>query len=190
MAAARRPAQRRLGRLERPAITGVLVREVVNFSSYWRAATFSSTVEPTIYLLAFGFGFGSLVSTVGGLRLRRVRRDGDRRDGGALLERVPGDVRDVRQVPVPAHVRRDPRRAGRHGGARHRGGDLDRHAGGCLRLRADARRDGVRARPVVGDADGAVHRAGSPASAGRASGSRSPASRSRSRTSATSSAPC
>ena len=56
----------RLGRLERPAITGVLVREVVNFSSYWRAATFSSTVEPTIYLLAFGFGFGSLVSRVGG----------------------------------------------------------------------------------------------------------------------------
>jgi lipooligosaccharide transport system permease protein len=58
----------RLGRLERPAITGVLVREMVNFTSYWRASTFSSTVEPTIYLLAFGFGFGSLVSRVGGYR--------------------------------------------------------------------------------------------------------------------------
>ena len=58
--------ERRLGRLERSAITGVLVREIVNFSSYWRAATFSSTVEPTIYLLAFGFGFGSLVSSVAG----------------------------------------------------------------------------------------------------------------------------
>jgi len=45
---------------------GVLVREVVNFSSYWRSTTVSSTVEPTIYLLAFGFGFGSIVSTVGG----------------------------------------------------------------------------------------------------------------------------
>jgi lipooligosaccharide transport system permease protein len=56
----------RIGRLERPALTGVLVREVVNFSSYWKASTFSSTVEPTIYLLAFGFGFGSLVSNVGG----------------------------------------------------------------------------------------------------------------------------
>jgi lipooligosaccharide transport system permease protein len=56
----------RLGRLERPALTGVLVREMVNFSSYWRSSTFSSTVEPTIYLLAFGFGFGSLVSEIGG----------------------------------------------------------------------------------------------------------------------------
>ena len=57
---------RRLGRLERPALTGVLVREIVNYSSYWRSSAFSSTVEPTIYLLAFGFGFGSLVSTIGG----------------------------------------------------------------------------------------------------------------------------
>jgi lipooligosaccharide transport system permease protein len=56
----------RLGRLERPALTGVLVREIINYSSYWRSATFSSTVEPTIYLLAFGFGFGSLVSKIGG----------------------------------------------------------------------------------------------------------------------------
>jgi lipooligosaccharide transport system permease protein len=68
MAVRAEPVTRRLGRLERPALTGVLVREVVNFSSYWRSATFSSTVEPTIYLLAFGFGFGSLVSRVAGLR--------------------------------------------------------------------------------------------------------------------------
>jgi lipooligosaccharide transport system permease protein len=56
----------RLGRLERPALLGVLVREVINFSSYWRSTTFSATVEPTIYLVAFGFGFGSLVAKVGG----------------------------------------------------------------------------------------------------------------------------
>jgi lipooligosaccharide transport system permease protein len=57
---------RKLGRLERPALTGVLVREVVNYSSYWKSSTFSSTVEPTIYLLAFGFGFGTIVSRIGG----------------------------------------------------------------------------------------------------------------------------
>ena len=66
MADASTPRIVRLRRLERPALTGVLVREVVNFSSYWRSSTFSSTVEPTIYLLAFGFGFGALVGTVGG----------------------------------------------------------------------------------------------------------------------------
>jgi lipooligosaccharide transport system permease protein len=63
-AAARAP---KIGRLERSALTGVLVREVVNYSSYWKSSTFSSTVEPTIYLLAFGFGFGSLVSEIGGI---------------------------------------------------------------------------------------------------------------------------
>ena len=59
-------ATRRLHRLEPTALRGVMVREVVNFSSFWRSSTFSSTVDPTIYLLAFGFGFGSLVSTVAG----------------------------------------------------------------------------------------------------------------------------
>ncbi|MDX6732227.1 MAG: lipooligosaccharide transport system permease protein, partial [Baekduia sp.] len=64
---ARRTSRGRPRRLDRAALTGVLVREVVNFGSYWRASTFSSTVEPTIYLIAFGFGFGSLVSKVNGL---------------------------------------------------------------------------------------------------------------------------
>ena len=54
------------GRLERSALSGVLVREVVNFSSFWKSTTFSSTVQPTIYLIAFGFGFGSLVNEVAG----------------------------------------------------------------------------------------------------------------------------
>jgi lipooligosaccharide transport system permease protein len=66
MATSMAPPSARLGRLERTALTGVLVREVVNYSSYWKSSTFSSTVEPTIYLLAFGFGFGSIVSRIGG----------------------------------------------------------------------------------------------------------------------------
>ena len=59
-------AARRLGRLEPAALQGVMVRELVNYSSFWRSSSFSSVVDPTIYLLAFGFGFGSLVSTVAG----------------------------------------------------------------------------------------------------------------------------
>jgi lipooligosaccharide transport system permease protein len=59
-------ATRRLGRLEPAALRGVMVREIVNYASFWRSSAFSSTVDPTIYLLAFGFGFGSLVSTVAG----------------------------------------------------------------------------------------------------------------------------
>ena len=57
---------RRLGRLEWTALQGVMVREVINFSSFWRSSVFSSTMDPTIYMLAFGFGFGSLVGTVAG----------------------------------------------------------------------------------------------------------------------------
>ena len=66
MAAAAGAPTRRLGRLEPAALRGVMVREIVNYSSYWRSSSFSSTVDPTIYLLAFGFGFGSLVSEVAG----------------------------------------------------------------------------------------------------------------------------
>lgn len=61
------PEQReRIGRLETPAIVGVLMRELINYSSFWRSSAFSSTMEPTIYLLAFGFGVGSLISEVAG----------------------------------------------------------------------------------------------------------------------------
>ena len=147
-----------LGRLERPALMGVLVREIINFSSFWKSSVFSSTVEPTIYLLAFGFGFGSLVTYRRRPRLRPVRRHRHGRHRGAVLVGVRGDVRLVREVPVPAHLRRDPRRAGRHRGARHRRGDLDRRARRRVRLRADAGGDRVRARPELGDAARPVHR--------------------------------
>jgi lipooligosaccharide transport system permease protein len=56
---------RRVRRLEPAALRGVMMRDVVLFKRYWKATTFSSIVQPTIYLLAFGLGFGSLVKTVG-----------------------------------------------------------------------------------------------------------------------------
>ncbi len=62
----RRPTVLRLRRIEPAAIGAVVFREATLFRRYWRSTTFSSVVEPTIYLLAFGFGFGSLVARVGG----------------------------------------------------------------------------------------------------------------------------
>ena len=168
-------ARRRLGRLERAALQGVMVREIVNFSSFWRSSTFSSTVDPTIYLLAFGFGFGSLVSKVAGYDYIDFVGTGIVATTVLFSRRVPGDVLDVRQVPVPAHLRRDPRRAGRHRGAGHRRGAVDRRADRGLRLRADARGHGLRARPELGHAARARSSPRWPASAGRASGSSSPA---------------
>jgi lipooligosaccharide transport system permease protein len=56
---------RRLHRLDPAALAGVMSRDIVLFRRYWKATTFSSIVQPTIYLLAFGLGFGSLVSRVG-----------------------------------------------------------------------------------------------------------------------------
>ena len=58
----------RVLRIERAALLGVLVREVMNFKTFWRTSTFSAIVQPLVYLLAFGFGFGSLVHRVGGVR--------------------------------------------------------------------------------------------------------------------------
>jgi lipooligosaccharide transport system permease protein len=50
-------------RLEPAAISGVMSREVANFRTYWKATTFSSVLEPVIYLLAFGVGLGSTIVT-------------------------------------------------------------------------------------------------------------------------------
>jgi lipooligosaccharide transport system permease protein len=55
-------------RLEPAAIGGVMSREVANFRTFWKATTFSSLLEPVIYLLAFGVGLGAtLVDRVDGL---------------------------------------------------------------------------------------------------------------------------
>ena len=55
-------------RLEPAAITGVMSREVANFRTFWKATTFSSVLEPIVYLLAFGLGLGAtIVDRVEGL---------------------------------------------------------------------------------------------------------------------------
>src|SRR5918999_6040366 len=43
-------------------------RDITNFKTYWKTTTFSSVLDPTIYLLAFGLGFSAtLISDVDGL---------------------------------------------------------------------------------------------------------------------------
>jgi lipooligosaccharide transport system permease protein len=55
-------------RLEPAAITGVMSREVANFLTFWKATTFSSVLEPIVYLVAFGLGLGAtIVDRVDGL---------------------------------------------------------------------------------------------------------------------------
>ena len=124
------------------------------------------------------------------LRLHRLRRHRHRRHDRAVLRRVPGDVLDLRQVRVPAHLRRDPRRAGRHRGARHRRGAVDRRAHRRLRLRADARGDGLRPRPELGDAARPADRRAGRLRLGVRSASSSPPRPRRSRASPTGRAAC
>jgi lipooligosaccharide transport system permease protein len=61
-------SEARVRRLDPAAITGIMSREVANFRTFWKSTTFSSVLEPVIYLLAFGVGLGAtLVDGVGGL---------------------------------------------------------------------------------------------------------------------------
>jgi lipooligosaccharide transport system permease protein len=55
-------------RLEPAGIAGVMSRELANFRTYWKGTTFSSVLEPIVYLLAFGLGLSAtLVDEVNGV---------------------------------------------------------------------------------------------------------------------------
>ncbi|MEE8602385.1 ABC transporter permease [Euzebya tangerina] len=58
-----RPEQR----FRRDAVGAIVIREWKVFKRVWRSLMFGSVVEPVVYLLAFGFGFGALVAEVGGI---------------------------------------------------------------------------------------------------------------------------
>ena len=59
-AAATEPT-RPMRRLDPAAIGGIMSREVANFRTFWKSTTFSSVLEPVVYLLAFGLGLGATV---------------------------------------------------------------------------------------------------------------------------------
>ncbi|MFW5416336.1 ABC transporter permease [Nocardiopsis sp. CNT-189] len=56
------------GRFELAPVRGVLAREWALYRRSWKPTTFAALVEPIIFLLAFGFGLGSLVGAVSGYR--------------------------------------------------------------------------------------------------------------------------
>ena len=56
----------RPGRFEADAVMGVVAREWILYGQSWRATTFAAVVEPTLYLLCFGFGMGALIGTLAG----------------------------------------------------------------------------------------------------------------------------
>lgn len=58
----------RVGRLEWAAIGAVMGREFANFRTFWKSTTFTSVLEPAVYLLAFGLGLGAtLIDDVEGI---------------------------------------------------------------------------------------------------------------------------
>ena len=149
-------------------------REVANFRTFWKATTFSSVLEPIIYLLAFGLGLGStIVNKVDGLDYVEFVGTGMvatavifssalpamfgtfvkhrfQRTYDAILA-APVDVEEL----VTAEMLWIGIRAG------------------LLRLLPAARGDGLRARPGAGDAARAAVLPSSPRSASPPSGSRS-----------------
>ncbi len=61
------PAPTAVRRYEWVAFEAIWVRELTLFRRYWASSTFSAIIQPTIYLLAFGLGVGTLISSVDGL---------------------------------------------------------------------------------------------------------------------------
>ncbi|GAA3723165.1 lipooligosaccharide transport system permease protein [Spinactinospora alkalitolerans] len=61
-----RTAARPPGRFELAPVAGVLAREWALYRRSWAPTTFAAIVEPVLFLLAFGFGLGSLVGAIRG----------------------------------------------------------------------------------------------------------------------------
>ncbi|MFD0658029.1 ABC transporter permease [Thermocatellispora tengchongensis] len=51
-------------------VRAVWRRELALYRRYWASTSFAALVEPTLYLLAFGYGFGSVIGTLYGYEYR------------------------------------------------------------------------------------------------------------------------
>ena len=56
----------KLRRFELAALRGTWRHDFALSKRYWKSASFSAIFEPTFMMLAFGYGFGSLISVIGG----------------------------------------------------------------------------------------------------------------------------
>ncbi len=56
-----------LRRIEPSGIAAIWARELTVFRYFWRNQTFAAIVEPVVNLVAFGIGFGRLVSSIAGI---------------------------------------------------------------------------------------------------------------------------
>ena len=134
-------------------------RDVTIFGRYWKATTFSSIVQPTIYLLAFGLGLGALVHNVGGITYVQYVATGVVATAVLFSSAFPGMfntfVRWQFQRTYDAMLAA-PR--GRRG-ADHRRGAVDLDPRGRLRRGAAARGDRLRPDARAGHAAGAVRSA-------------------------------
>ena len=79
------------GRLERPALTGVLVREVVNFKSFWRSSTVSSTVEQNLLVFAHLYRVPAAARKEAIEHALAIANLGDRR--GSKVDELSGGMR-------------------------------------------------------------------------------------------------
>ena len=58
----------KLRRFEMAAVRGIWRHELALYKRYWKSQSFASVVEPTFFLLAFGYGFGSMIAVIGDYR--------------------------------------------------------------------------------------------------------------------------
>jgi lipooligosaccharide transport system permease protein len=80
----------RLRAVELTAFAGVFTRETTLFRRVWPSSTFGAIVEPTINLIAFGFGLGALVSSVQGIPYVQFVGTGTSTSPSSSSRRPPG----------------------------------------------------------------------------------------------------
>ena len=155
-----------LRRLEPAALAGVMSRDVTNFKSFWKTTTFSSILDPTIYLLAFGLGFGTLVAAVDGIDYVEFVGTGMVATAVLFSSAFSGDVRRRSSSTASSAptTRSSPRRSTSRSSSRPRSLWTRLRAGvyGIAPLLVD---DAVRPRPVAGACSLVPFIGASPASA-------------------------